>query len=208
MIKKEKSWTIVIVGHWNRMIFSPDWVVKEIFGVKQLETLVPITPGAPILYRNDDICLSVSEQRLIFEIRKFSDECIRAAEEKVCIVLRELSRTPVTAIGVNFGFKEDNPGKKLLALFNLADESKIAPEWEIKTTKLTREIVRSDIKLNLTISKNNGCIELDANFHRDVKSAIEAEKAIKDKTIKMKKIVLKLLDQTYDLIEKEEKNGN
>lgn len=199
MVGKEKSWTIVIVGHWNRMIFSPDWVGKEILGVERFETFVPIIPGAPILYRDDNICLSVSEQRLVFEIRKFSDECIRTAEEKSCIVLRELCRTPVTAIGVNFGFKEERPGEKLLTLFDLADESKITQKGEIKSTKLIREIVQNDKTLNLTISKNNGCIELGANFHKDVKSASEAEEIIKDKTIEMKKTVLELLRQTYDL---------
>ncbi len=33
MTPKEEAWSIVLVGFWNRMIFTPEWVGSNLFRV-------------------------------------------------------------------------------------------------------------------------------------------------------------------------------
>jgi hypothetical protein len=209
MIPKDNSWTIVIVGHWNQMIFSPDWVGKKILKVEAVEMLVPIAPDAPRIYRNENISISISDRRVIFDMRKFNDECIKIAENTACSVLQELFHTPISAVGVNFGFKEDDPEEVVLKLFEYPDDRSIgSSKWQVEHKKLSRRLKKDNTTLNLTFLENDGVLDIDANFHADVRSASEAVRVIDNKMLEMKANLLDLLKSVYSLKLKDKCDGD
>ena len=95
MKPRTDSYTIVIRGFWNRMIFSPQWVMDEIFHKQEVEKLVPIIPVAPLIYRDDELVLHVAEQQIIVQARKFDANCLEQAEKMACETLATLPKTPV-----------------------------------------------------------------------------------------------------------------
>lgn len=191
------------------MIFSPDWVGKKILKVNEVETLVPLAPNAPRIYRNENIAISISDSRVVFDMRKFSDECVKIAENMACSVLHELFHTPISGVGVNFGFREDEPEEEVLRLFEYPDDKGISmSDWRVEHKKLSRKLQKNTTILNLTFLKGDSVLEINANFHADVKSAKEAVSVIENKTLEMKANLLDLLNSVYSLTLKDSCDGD
>ncbi len=199
MTPKENSWTIVIAGNWNRMIFSPNWVGKKIFNAKEVEVRVPLQIANPIVYKFEDITLSINEARVTIGMLVLSDDCLTHGENIACMILQQLYHTPVSGIGVNFGFREDKPTKALNDALSHTDDLHISSVWDIKRQELVRSLIKDSQILNMSIGSDNSGVEISANFHSEVKSANEAEEAIKDKTLEMKSEFVKLIEQVYKL---------
>jgi hypothetical protein len=199
MIPKEDSWTIVIAGNWNRMIFSPNWVGKKIFKTKEVEVRVPLQITNPIVYKYEDITLSINETRVTIGMLALTDDSIKHGENIACMILQQLYHTPVSGIGVNFVFKEANPTKALNEVLSHTDDSHIANDWDIKRQELFRRLIKGSRILNMSIMSDDSGVEISANFHSDVKTANEAEEAIKDKTLEMKSEFVNLIEQVYKL---------
>jgi hypothetical protein len=206
MVPKEGSWSIVINGHWNRMIFTPKWVGNKVFKLPAIERLVSMVPTNPVIYQNEEIILAVAEEKLTITLRKLTAKCMLDAESKVTEILDLLSHTPVSAIGVNFGFIEDSPLHPLLKLFNYADNTEVASVTasDNQQSKLTRTLKSEEKILNFSLSFDGSSVEFGANYHHNVESAATAIAEIKDKTILMHKSFLELLKKVYKLTFTEE----
>lgn len=183
------------------MIFTPQWVGKELFGVAEVEALVPLNPLLPIVYRDKDVSLQVGEDRVVFNARETTSACRERMEGLACVLLELLPKTPVSAIGVNFGFIEKAPEDSLLECFNFSDDLDLgSADWDTERKKLTRRLVSGEKTLNLTlVYEASGEILVDANFDFAVKSSEKAIGNIKGKTTEMYDILIKLLKDVYDL---------
>src|SRR5262245_31244008 len=110
MIRNQNGWNIVVTGFWNRLIFTPEWVVPRLFTEPQLETLVALLPVLPLIYRVDQVALEVTTTRLVFRPRQLDNEASLArAETMARTIIEALPETPLQAVGINFSFKEDDP---------------------------------------------------------------------------------------------------
>jgi hypothetical protein len=199
MTPKKDSWTIAIVGHWNRMIFTPNWVGKKIFKTEAVEVRIPLQMNSPIAYKFQDITLSISERRVIIGMMVLSDECLLLGENIACLIMQQLFHTPLSGIGVNFGFIETKPSTELVEALTFSDDASIDSAWSVQRKEMARQLEKDNQLLNMSIVRDDSGVEISANFHTEVKSANEAEKAIKDKTLKMKDEFVKLIEQVYKL---------
>ena len=183
------------------MIFTPQWVDKELFGVAEVEALVPLNPLLPIVYRDKEVSLQVGEDRVVFNARETTSACRERMEGLACGLLELLPKTPISAIGVNFGFIEKAPEDSLLECFNFSDDLSLgSADWDIERKKLTRRLVSGEKTLNLTlVYEAPGEILVDANFDFAVKSYEKAIGNIKGETTEMYDILIKLLKDVYDL---------
>ncbi len=212
MIPKENSWSIVINGHWNRMIFTPDWIGKKIFNVPKVERLLSMAPVSPIIYRTDDIILSAAEEKLIISLRKLNEVCMTDAESKALTILKLLPHTPISAIGVNFGFVEESPLPSLLELCNYANNAEVAAatESDISKSELKRTLTNPESPesiLNFSLSFDGSAVEFNGNYHHSVDLAKTAADKIKGRTVPMLQSFLKLLSTIYKLSTAEEANN-
>ena len=155
MTPKENSWTIVIAGNWNRMIFSPNWVGKKIFKAQEVEVRVPLQITNPIVYKHEDITLGINEARVTIGMLALTDESIKHGEKIACMILQQLYHTPVSGIGVNFVFKETNPTKALNEALSHTDDSHIANDWDIKRQELFRRLIKDSRILNMSIMSDD-----------------------------------------------------
>ena len=200
MKPKPDAWSTVIVGYWNRMIFTPEWVGTNIFQAEELEKLIPLVPVAPVIYQDEDVSLTVEPIRLVFRARHSTPACVGKVERMAVSVLEILPQTPVSAVGVNFGFTDGAPDDRLLDIFNFKDNAEIGSQgWDVQTRTITRLMRRDGRILNLTLNHTAGSVEIDTNFHCDVASANEAADTLKGKSAGLMDECLQFIDQVYGL---------
>ena len=183
------------------MIFRPAWVNQEVFGVKETNVLVPLNPLLPLIYRNNGISLQVGEGKVIFVAHEPNPPCLEQMEGLACKLIEILPRTPLSGVGVNFGFIEKDPEEKLLELFNLADDVGIRTAgWTSEKKRLFRKLVNENRTLNLgLVYKNSGEIFVEANFHFNVETSEDAVVFLRNNTVKMYDSLIRLLQEVYNL---------
>jgi hypothetical protein len=202
MKRKRSGWNIVVAGFWNRMIFTPEWVIPRLFPEPQLETLVALLPVLPLIYRNEQVALEVTMTRLSFHPRQLgSDASLLRAETMARTVLEALPETPLQAVGVNFAYKEEAPADHLVAMFNDADDVELAQqEWAIGERKITRKLTRGGKLLNLTLTYDGTAVSFDFNFHTDTTTNAAAQAAVaRGRVIQLRDAALRLLQEAYHL---------
>jgi hypothetical protein len=201
MIVKLDNWSIVLAGHWNRMIFTPEWVSPRFFeGREELETMVALLPILPIIYRDNDIAIEVATSRVIVRPRNAADAILVRMEQVAVRILRELNNTPITGVGVNFGFVERNPTQELLDLVDLPDNPRLAQAgWEILDRKIVRQLRRAERIVNFTIAFSQNDVLLDFNFHTETRQNEVARQSIQDSVLRLRGTALGILTDQYRL---------
>ncbi len=198
-----ETWTIVALGFWNRMIFTPQWVSDEIFNSNEIERLIPFDPVAPLIYRDNDLALQIEDRRIQLSLRKIVDDAQKKAEGMACKILDLLQKTPVSAVGVNFQFTENSPEKDLLDLFNFKDDVEVdsSSPWEIESKTIYRKFLQEEKNLNLRLIYNvsSSDVKFNFNYHHPVKTAIEGSERIKNNTAELYKNAIKFLEEIYNL---------
>jgi hypothetical protein len=205
------QWTIVVIGLWNRHIFSPKWVADNLFQVAQVETQLIIGPtSTPFRYSVGNVTLVPAGDRLIVGAKVNTDEALTLAESIGTKALGLLSHTPVSAVGVNFGFTEETPPPEFVALFQISDATKLADAGcEIVGTEILRKLNKNDSVLNVKLVHEKTTVRIHMNFHYDVASASDAAEQLKGKLVPNRNTSLELLSQVYGLnVEEEVQNGN
>lgn len=195
------DWTMVIVGDWNVRLLTPEWVAKNLFEGKEIQVEALLRPGDQHLrYNFAEISILPEPDRIIITEKAINDEVLQSAEQVAIKTLELLPHTPIRALGINFGFIEENPGPELTSLFELNDRAELA-DFDCKTisTEIHRrfETEHGILKLKQTLSDGN--IALHLNFHYDVSSIEEAINQLRDRITLYRDFGYKLLDEVYQL---------
>jgi hypothetical protein len=121
--------------------------------------------------------------------------------EQVAVrILRELNNTPITGVGVNFGFVERNPTQELLDLVDLPDNPRLAQAgWEILDRKIVRQLRRAERIVNFTIAFSQNDVLLDFNFHTETRQNEVARQSIQDSVLRLRGTALGILTDQYRL---------
>ena len=174
MKRKSDGWNIVLAGFWNRMIFTPDWVIPRLFEGREsdVQMFVNLLPVLPVFYRDEKIAnvqMEVSLARLLFRpLDVNDDQCLLRAQEMVRKVLIALPETPVQAVGINFAYKEEIPPGNVIAIFNDTDDVELSQQhWTIKERKLTKQLTRGGEVLNLTMTFDGKAVLFEFNFYSE-----------------------------------------
>lgn len=175
MIAKPKSWSVVIVGHWNRMIFTPQWVAGTLFLTAEVDVLVGLQPSAPAIFQNQHVTVEVTEKRVDIRTRLANDEALRQVEQVAVRLLAALPNTPVLGAGINFGFVERDADDRLLDLFNVPDGPSIeAAGWAIGERRVMRQLRHGTSTLNLVLLMRDADVDFELNFHGEAATGAAA----------------------------------
>ncbi len=201
MTPRIEGWNVVIAGHWNRMIFTPEWVGENLFQArKEIETLVALLPKFPLIYRDELVILEVSESRITVRPRVTDDGCLVLAERMAHKILSLLNNTPILGVGINFAFSESAPPDNLSSLFNIEDDSQLGSSgWDIQERRITRKMVRDGAVLNLSLVYGKDGVNFEFNFHTDTTNNDVAKNAVAERAIHMKDSAIHMLDEIYRL---------
>ncbi|MBB2960726.1 hypothetical protein [Methylobacterium sp. R2-1] len=196
------NWTIVLAGRWNMEILNPEWVTEKIFGKENAEIdLVLNGMQANIRYRFDNLSFVPQPNNVIFSVNDTEDASLQSIEDAACKLLQALPITPITALGINFTYIEDETPLTIAKLFNISDSSKLADYGlAIKKTRIRREIDFADRQLNLIISQLEGTASRIAlNYHVPTNDTAVALEALRGHTVGLRHRSEDLLSTIYDL---------
>ncbi len=202
---KLDSWGIVLAGHWNRMIFTPEWVGGKLFHQEEVETQIALMPVFPIIYRHDQVILEVAAGKLIFRPRFDTAFSLGEAQRMALTVLHDLPNTPLMGVGVNFSFVERDPPRPVLELFNLSDARAIARAgWDSPEVVVGRKLTGPPGTLQLSVCQGAEDVEIVLNFHADTPGPPEAacaaaRQALDGRVVPLRDAALGFLRDIYGL---------
>jgi hypothetical protein len=208
MTNRRDGWNIVLAGFWNRSIFLPEWVFPRLFPKHELPENTVITelallPALPLIYRDPQVAMEISSGLLAFKPQVLDNDCLLRCEHMAREMLERLPETPVHAVGINFGFRENLPSKHVGAMFRDIDDAELERQsWAIGERKLSRTLTQSDDTLNLTLTSGGEVVDFDFNFHTVAGPAANAaaKRAVEEgRVLRLRDAALTVLRETYHL---------
>jgi hypothetical protein len=203
------SWSIVLVGNWNRFILSPEWAGNQLFGETELQLEYPENdPTKPLRYRFTDNILFIPANHRVTTIAQdpYSDQMLLKIVEANKRLVQTLSYTPISAMGMNFGFEERPENFELLPIFEFADAQHLNEiNFDANAFEIKRRFPIENGNLNLTINYVDHVV-FEFNFHYNVSNARNVDELLApDLMLQNRDIALNILSNAYGLeIDEEE----
>ena len=198
--------TLVIVGGWNRFIFTLNWVGKYLLPNEQL-TLELNPQTFAVRISSKDVRIALQENKLSFIPVENRDNNFDRIQEIALHLADHLPHTPVSGYGVNFLFsgpRNDN----LRNLIKPEDLSRIEEFGaSLNSEKYTRRLTLKDRTLNFSIELKDSEAIFDFNFHFSISDLTEFKGKICDSPIlELKQEAVNFMAEIYEL-ELEEKDS-
>lgn len=163
--------TLVIVGSWNKYIFSEEWIVSNILGEGVKYSIqYPLNALGSLRFSLENFTFCIFGERLVFQLNNNSETSYKEVIKTARKIFQKLIHTPVTAMGVNFLFRSNKS-------FNIVE---YLPQNSELVQHIGYDIVSSEITRTFKISENetlNFKIELkdevnifNFNFNYNIKS--------------------------------------
>lgn len=161
---------LVIVGAWNRAIFTPQWVSEFVFNKAEVQVQFPIDDftRSSMRFSTNEIAFNIFDQRLQFNALKQESDTYEIIGEAALKICRMLCHTPITSFGINHVYEcaEEDVKDKLTFLDLLNGE--FNPIGAIKGQGLQYLIQMEDCELNLNIRKGDGVVRFDFNYNHPI----------------------------------------
>jgi len=166
--------TTVAAGAWNPGVFTPEWVKSHLIETDRADLELALEPSGPV-YRviADGLIVIPKRSQLVIgahsSTKKWYESLTTMAK-----ALELLPHTPISAIGVNFGFLCSQPAPKLEALFQFSDAADLARFGATADKgQLRRSLTLSaDIQMQLLISEqSNAQYAIHSNIHFEATAA-------------------------------------
>ncbi len=194
---------VVMVGAWNRAIFSPQWVTSRLFpSLGAIDVELDFLAQQGLAYRTSRIALHIVASHIRVAPTAGSDEAFGEVEAAACNVLAKLPETPVAAIGINFGYDLDEEPPELARVLDSPERTAfVRGGFSLRETVAGRKIGYEDAGV-LTVAMQRAespPVRIDLNFHWDVPDAATAAHRIRGRVTKTRRFGLELLEQIYAL---------
>ncbi len=203
---------LVVAGTWNVAIFSPQWSGKRFRELDGTETIqveyATDHGGTRVRYSSEDLILTPLPDRLVVGFKELEDHILTKAEKLVLRILDDLPHTPVSGLGINFSFTEEDPGDELVEIFRSGDREKLAEmRYPILSTGLSHTLKCEPGVLNISLSfdQDQGNVSARLNFHHELSSAQEAPRIFGERALRCQSIAYDILETGYGM-RKEDKS--
>ncbi|RJP86701.1 MAG: hypothetical protein C4518_13085 [Desulfobacteraceae bacterium] len=189
---------LVIVGAWNRNIFSKEWIKKYLLPKDDFEIEFSLGLDGSHRISLEKIRIEFHNNRINFIPRINSAETYAVISELASKIADYLPHTPVSGFGINFIFqceKEEIQGD----LIKISDVEKLHEHGaHIIGSQHKHNIKIDNIYVNLTVSTNNEHLYFDFNFHSDIINLTQFKEKIYEFPIeKLYNIASKTIETVY-----------
>ena len=196
--------TLVIAGAWNPAIFSLEWIATKILGKKENDTLkfthVFDSAGDSIFYF-DEIGIHASVDRLGIYCNDL--EYTEKAEETCLKILDLLSHTPVTGVGVNRMFHQENCDAEIIDKMQTKENINTFRKVISQQLKTSIEF-QPRITLNFERTLQAGNVTFNFNYHHAVIDAASASEQVRGAIERCCNDAFSFLKEVYGIDELEE----
>lgn len=161
------SFTVVLLGDWNKQYIQPDWVANFVYENPEIEIGVEgIGSDFSISYRKNNVAIKPSQNKIIIALTDLNDESIVFFSNCVINYLSKAYTPVLTAYGINAEYT-DEENTKLATIFDeMADfDPIIEMGYEITSTKVSRTLSRNGIIMNIESTISNSTTHIRFNEH-------------------------------------------
>lgn len=199
MAVQPHSWTVVIVGRWNRAILTPAGIATRVFkdDPKQIFVAVPLDGVSPyqVKHLSQNIVAMTDETRLLIATENTDYETLGYAMKAGVNALHSLPETPVVAAGFNINFHSTDVPPEIATLLAANVDTNLA---DLGHPIVARGVVRSFEygrgRLNVTVSWESDGFGLVCNFHRGSTTPSDLIEWLQTPTEEVKRTVQRVLD--------------
>lgn len=203
------KWTIVVTGNWNVSIFDPAWISVNLMddtplkGKSGTQEVFLDARGVELRHTIGTLRLNPLQDRLVIGTTSTDDDSLMLMQTTTLSILRILNHTPITGMGINFGFFTstitDDPSLNL----EIGDDDELASALggQRVFTEIRRTFKIQDMTcfLNHITSFNEKGFNLELNFHYGVNNASQAVAVFEKVTmIRLRDRAIKLVNQMYN----------
>jgi hypothetical protein len=189
LIPSETS--LVVAGAWNAAILTPGWVMQHAFQKPleeqgRVQVFLPALQGAVFefpRYVIDNMAYIVRPDALVVAPNESSAECLGLSEDAVTRIVSVLAHTPITGIGHNFEFRDQNPTPASLAVFTESRQDLVdqMPQgWIPSATAIaaTFKDESDSVQMNMHRQWDGATVTVKFNFHHPVTSSEQARQVL------------------------------
>ncbi|MYB94663.1 hypothetical protein F4054_14530 [Candidatus Poribacteria bacterium] len=197
---------LVIVGGWNRYIFTQDWIKRYLFPEEEfkIDMLVSQDFNAQFIsprILSKEVELLFQENRLNFNPVENNNENLDRIQEIALQLADYLPHTPVTGYGVNFLFTENEVSDDLINLIRPRDLEKIEQfGGSLTGEQYNRHLMLNGRILNTIIRLEGENVDFDLNFHFNIRDLLGFKSAISETSIlELKQEAAQFITEIYNL---------
>ena len=198
--------TLVIVGGWNRHIFTQDWIKRYLFPEEEftIDMLVSQNFNAQFIsprILSKEVEILFQENRLNFNSVENNNENFDRIQELALQLADYLPHTPVTGYGVNFLFTENEVSDDLVNLIRPKDSEKIEQfGGSLTSEQYNRHLMLNGRTLNTIIRLEGGSVDFDFNFHFNIRDLVAFKAGISETSIlELKQEAAQFITEIYNL---------
>lgn len=190
---------LVIVGAWNQLIFSKDWVKEFLFPEVDIIVENPVVPNTTIAFGTEDYRILIQENRLTFFALQETPEVYADIEKRAVQILKLLNHTPLSAFGINFVFHL-NYTEALLHIKPVEDQIFFKGQGYYEdVVVLHRTFIKDNYQLTVTFNFSTNDVKVDVNFNFQINSSNLFLELFKDGLLQEKKTeIMQLIKMRYD----------
>ena len=199
---------LVILGSWNKSIFTEDWIRNSLLEEEDKEFKVEY-----LAFQNfqlqfirpritfDGVELIILEDRLVFNLLEEKDANFNLIQDLSIKLADKLSHTPVLSYGVNFIIYEDEPEEDLLNSMRSNDLEKLKMSGiSIGAEEYSLRLILNEKTLNFTTRIENNQVVFDFNLDFGIQDLSEFKEKISQNTIlQLKQEAIQFINQIYGL---------
>ena len=197
---------LVVAGSWNPQVFTPQWLVRNLFEVPEGENVeigvlqefdVPNRTQKDTIFFKEIGFYSTTSR---FEVTR-NNGAKKTAELAENVALRTISslpHTPLNGFGCNLRFFETDPDDAIVDKIKTRD--KIDELYTITSRSFKSTIdIRRNVELNLTVTRNQELVTFDFNYHHSGITSENASELIVGSITKYLDHAVKLLKEVYGI---------
>lgn len=167
----KEGFSIVILGAWNKNIFTVEWLTRELEIKLPINISVPMSDlSKPMKYEFEGIKFFPSLSSIIINPKCTDKDSLCQSNELAVKILNKLHHTPVKAIGFNMSYKELDGGK---AKSEIDEIEKITNNYGVPLSGFNQITVNRRIPLvdelngilNISLEKTDSFINMMFNYH-------------------------------------------
>ena len=174
------SFSVVLLGDWNKQFIQPEWVANNIYEDPEIEIGVEgIGADFSISYRKNNVIIKPSQNKIVLSLTELQDESITFFSNCVSNYLSKAYTPVLTAFGINVEYRDEEDTKLASIIDEMEDIGPLVDMgYEIVSTKVSRTLKKDGIVMNLESTINNSTTSIRFNEHHG--SSTDDVKSLKD----------------------------
>ena len=167
MVFVRDSFTIVLLGDWNKLYMQPDWVAKNVYEKQEIEIGVNGQgTDFKITYRCNGVMIAPTQSQVMFTACDVEERTIVYVVKCVNNFLMKATTPILLAYGLNCEFVDSDGAILADVIDSMSDNSAIIEQgYEINAAKIARTLIKDDIILNVEMMHEGNETKIHFNEH-------------------------------------------